>query len=273
MYWEDFLKQNPDINIEDLGKPAEFKPPVKPKRTTPKGPGPVDKGWAAYQNWRQEPDLEKKFGSLGKTIPAYTQTQDALKWAWNPNPDRVQQPSTQQEQRGKTTKYRQLGKARSIWQGLSEDQKIQALGSGNVQQPNPNTPNPGNTKQVETSNNNNLKVYNVWNRDNPIVSGSVADAQGSVADTQGWTGWEKVWNKMSEDQEKGGGGGSGGNNDGKKDDDKKNTDRKDKLNELSEKFETALDLTKAIWGDQTKERAHFVKMSEIDENPFSGYVA
>ena len=268
MYWEDFLKQNPDINIEDLGKPAEFKPPVKPKRTTPKGPGPVDKGWAAYQNWRQEPDLEKKFGSLGKTIPAYTQTQDALKWAWNPNPDRVQQPSTQQLQRQGITKNRQFVKARASYQTkTNEDQRINSLST---------KPNPGNTKQVETSNNNNLKVYNRMNFPvgikNPIVSGSVADAQGSVADTQGWKGWEKVWNKMREDKEKGGGGGSGGNNDDNKDD-KKNTDRKDKLNELSKKFETALDLTKAIWGDQTKERAHYVRMSEIDENPFSGYVA
>jgi hypothetical protein len=243
MYWEDFLEQNPDINIEDLCKPAEFKPPVKPKRTTPKGPGPIDTfikdlGGHALKGLQIQHETEQKIREgLGETA----------KWVWNPNPDRVQKPSTQQIQRGKTTKYRQLGQARRSWQMRTQDQRIDSLST---------KPNPGNTSP--------------WKQENPIVPGSNADAGK-------WTGSDKMWTDSQESLKKGeevritpekNQQQTGTKSTGTKSTDTKSTETKAQRNARISK---GLSMLASALGDQSV-KTHQVSGYGLEWDGYSGYV-
>ena len=136
----DFTKLSDEELLKRYGKlPSKS----KPKRKTPKGPGPVNLAWDKYQTWRNEPNLEKKYGALGKPIPAVEKVQDAIKWAWNPNPNRVQQPSVRELQRNILNKSRQGFAELKRRQGLSpEETKKERLerALNQVKTPNVNTP-------------------------------------------------------------------------------------------------------------------------------------
>ena len=207
------------------------------RRQRKSGPGPVDKGWAAYQQWRQEPDLEKKYGALGKPIPAVEKVQDALKWAWNPT-GRTEPVTSPRTRTLEARRSRELGRQRyeKLKSGnISDDKVIKDLSTPkvNIEPPNNKKPNIQEGVQIEPS-------PGSTGANKPVTPESInKDEQ-----TERETNQPKKWKDMSN----------------------------------AEKVETgskaALDISKALFGDQTKIKEHKIVNRFLDHDWMlgSGYV-
>ena len=232
--------------LEQKFGPKTFKR-TRGRRQGKSGPGPIDKGWAAYQQWRQEPDLEKKYGALGKPIPAVEKVQDALKWAWNPT-GRTEPATSPRARHLAAKKDREVG--RKLYQkmktgNIDEQKVINNLSRINV--PQAHADDHGRSldeskailgKGLETT------IEPSPNSPADQKSHRTKIDQNKDEQKRRETGDTKKWKNMSNAEKVGAG------------------------------SKAALDISKALFGDQTKIKTHSIQNRFLDHDWMlgSGYV-
>ena len=238
MSWERYLEEYPNTDVKTFSEPTEFKSPKKDKRITPKGPGSLDKlitrSRSASKEFgaKAEANIQQMRESWMGVKPVGARALQIL------TPSRDTRPSTtQQLQRHGMTKSRRLVEARRSWQKQTQDQKIDSLST---------EPNPGNTSP--------------WKQENPIVPGSNADAGK-------WTGSDEMWKDSKESLEKG----EKAWITPKKKPPEKDTKPTETKAQSNARISKGLSTLASALGDQSV-KTHTVRVGEIDENPFSGYI-